>query len=360
MRDKRPVDELSIQELERILAMRKREERQKRMQKLKREGRVVVQPEPVRPPAEFVPPPVPPEPDVSKGASGTGPVKVEKTAASVLPYREDRPPAAPAGLHFEDELDDFDYAPPGEDGERAWKRFVNAALLLVEIAAVVGLVFLGVRLFDAISRLEQETASAAALADQQRRAVIPTIAPTPQLTLEAVVLPGGHTFNEAGAPQFNYSEIPAHLLPMVQDQLVQPPPRRPPPTDHTPLRLIIPKLGVDQTIIQGVDWEALRQGIGQLPNNVTPLDETGNIVLAAHNDIYGEYFRHLDQLEPGDQFQIQTRTQIFTYTVQGWDLYEPTDVHVMESRGYPAATLISCYPYQVNNKRIVVFATLDA
>jgi sortase A len=180
------------------------------------------------------------------------------------------------------------------------------------------------------------------------------------LTLEAVVLPGGHVFTDTGAPQFNYAEIPSHLLPMVQEQIAQPPPRRPPPTDETPLRLIIPRLNVDQTIIQGVDWEAMRQGIGQLPNGTTPVDPDGNIVLAAHNDIYGEYFRHLDQLVPGDQFQIQTSSRIYTYTVQNWDIYEPTDVHVMESRGAAVATLISCYPYQVNNKRIVVFATLNA
>jgi len=41
MRDKRPVDELSIEELEKILAIRKREEREKRLDRMKRAGRVV-------------------------------------------------------------------------------------------------------------------------------------------------------------------------------------------------------------------------------------------------------------------------------------------------------------------------------
>lgn len=351
MRDKRPVDELSIEELERVLSVRKREERQKRMKKLRREGRVVVDPAPASPEPvhvhdNFVPPPVPLD-----------------TPESVVRAAEPRSemPVAPqsAGLHFEDDLDDVDYIALSEDGERAWRRFVNGSLLLVEVAAVVGLVVLGVNLFSAIGKLEEETASAAALADEQRRAVMPTIAPTPQLTLEAVVLPGGHTFTDSGAPQFNYAEVPSHLLPIVQEQIAQPPPRRPPPTDETPLRLIIPRLNVDQTIIQGVDWEAMRQGIGQLPDGTTPIDSDGNIVLAAHNDIYGEYFRHLDQLVAGDQFQIQTSSQVYTYTVESWDIVEPTDVHVMEKRGSQVATLISCYPYQVNNKRIVVFATLD-
>lgn len=375
MPDKRRVDELSIEELERILAMRKREERQRRMQKMQRDGRVVVEPVPA--PASpsvapgFIPPPMPPETpyQAPHHASSQAPLQPAlQPALSVtgngvsnslnLPYREAADPRA--GLHFEDDLDDADYIPPSKDAERSWKRFVNRSLLLVEIAAVAGLVYLGANLFGAIGTLERETANAAALADQQRRAGIPTAVPTPQLTLAAVVLPTGHSFTADGAPQFNYAEVPAHLLSVVQEQVLQPPPRRPVPSDQTPLRLIVPRLNVDQTIIQGVDWEALRQGIGQVPNGATPVDENSNIVLAAHNDIYGEYFRYLDQLEAGDQFQIQTRTQTFTYTVTGWEIVDPSAVEVMDPRGRPTATLISCYPYRVNNKRIVVFADLTA
>ena len=348
MRDKRPVDELSIEELEQVLALRKREERQKRMKKMHRDGRVVVEAAPA-----------PPEPVRVAAAAAFVPLSLPEAAPAPARAQKPTPPPS-AGLHFDDDLDDIDYAQPSEEGERAWRRFVNGALLLVEVAAVVGLVFLGVNLFSAIGKLEQETASAAALADEQRRAVLPTLAPTPQLTLEAVVLPGGHVFTDSGAPQFNYAEVPSHLLTMVQDQIIQPPPRRPPATDETPLRLIIPRLNVDQTIIQGVDWEAMRQGIGQLTDATTPDEPDCNNLLAAHNDIYGEYFRHLDQLVAGDQFQIQTSSRVYTYTVQNWDLFEPTDVHVMEKRGGQVATLISCYPYQVNSQRIVVFATLDA
>jgi sortase A len=96
--------------------------------------------------------------------------------------------------------------------------------------------------------------------------------------------------------------------------------------------------------------------VGQLQNGVNPGDESGNVVFSAHNDIWGELFRYLDQLEAGDQFQVQTQTQIFTYQITGWEVVEPTAVHVLESTGDPTATLISCYPYQIDNKRIVVFA----
>jgi sortase A len=44
-----------------------------------------------------------------------------------------------------------------------------------------------------------------------------------------------------------------------------------------------------------------------------------------------------------------TATQIVT----------PTQVDVMNSRGGSTVTLISCYPYMVDNKRIVVSAQLQ-
>src|SRR6185369_4757922 len=93
-----------------------------------------------------------------------------------------------------------------------------------------------------------------------------------------------------------------------------------------------------------------------LVNNVNPGDPSGNLVLAAHNDVYGEYFRYLDTLVVGDQFTIQTRTHVYTYQVTGFDIVAPTDVHVMENTDHPTATLISCYPYQVDDHRYVVYA----
>ena len=56
------------------------------------------------------------------------------------------------------------------------------------------------------------------------------------------------------------------------------------------------------------------------------------------------------------QFQIQTGSQIFTYVITGIQQVEPDAVHVMDNQGRPTATLISCYPYRVNNMRIVVSA----
>lgn len=342
MRDKRPVDELSIEELERILAIRKREERQKNLGRLERAGRVVAEKPAV--PAAFTP-------------SGRGekaqPAPV--TAPGESPLSNGNGSAAPA---FEDDGDEADYRPTGKGADdRFWRSFVNQALLLLEVAAVVGLVFLGYQMLTNITALQKETASAQAMADEQRRAGIPTLAPTPQLQINQIVLPGGHTPPTApGGAQFNYAEVPSNLWSLVESQVMQPITFRPPPTEETALELNIPKLNVDQTIVQGTDWEALKQGIGQVQNGATPGDERGNLALAAHNDIYGEFFRYLDKLEAGDEFFVRTKTKIYTYRVTGWEVVKPTDVHVLNSTGSATATLISCYPYGQNTKRIVVYA----
>jgi sortase A len=171
-----------------------------------------------------------------------------------------------------------------------------------------------------------------------------------------VVLPTGHIYREDGAPEFNTAEIPPHLLPAVQAELSRPVIVRPERTAETAYAVSIPKLRLEQTIVQGTDWEALRMGVGQVLNGANPSDPTGNVALAAHNDIYGELFRDLDQLEPGDQITIRTENRIYTYEVYDTEFVGPTDVQVLESKGRPTLTLISCYPYQQNTERIVVYA----
>jgi sortase A len=344
MRDKRPVDELSIEELERVLAIRKREDRQKQLQRMQRNGRVMSDEKPKNPPPVVVS-------EKPKNAEPTfDDAPVPQVAAAP------RPTVTP---HFDDELDTPEYTSRShDDGNRIWRAFVNRSLLLVEVAAVFGLVLLGVNLFDAITKLERETANAANAADEIRRAGIPTIAPTPTVNLEQYVLPGGHVRVAGSNPQFNYDEIPDFLRSTVQSQINQPELIfRPPPTSETAIQITIDRLDLDVTIVAGVDWEALKGGVGQLINGVNPGDASGNVVLAAHNDIYGEYFRYLDTMEIGDAFTIRTTTQVYTYTVTGTDIVEPEDVHVMQNREGATVTLISCYPFGVNNQRYIVYAT---
>lgn len=362
MRDKRPVDELSIEELERILAIKKREARMARLRNYDGRGR--------RLPA---PPPVAPD-QVERLAPEQAPIPTEAPPQALttlappppVPVLEGELPA------FEDELDALrarrlQPAPrPIPDQRAVLTTWWNRALTVVEILAVVGLIALLINLFQSFQNVEQKTASLQAEFEATRRAQFVEPTATPIINVGAVVLPTGHTFQGAEAV-FNLDEVPAQYRDQVASYAAQIPAARPTPRPEGPVRLKIPRLNIDKPVVYGDDWEALKLGVGHHIGSANP-GQRGNIVLSAHNDIYGEIFRSLDRLQPGDEITVYTWTKNFTYVVQSQDdqgtpkghrLVLPTDVWVLRPVGDQARlTLISCYPYRVNTKRIVVFATL--
>jgi len=349
MRDKRTVDQLDISELERILALKKREARQAQLRRLKAEGRVI------EPNGQA-------EPD-NRQADGrepaSGDLYSDPNGLPAQTVTAGPGMVRPATPHFEEDVEPPAFAKrKNETEQRIWRTFVDRSLTLIEVLAVVGLVALGIGMFQSISQLQSETAAVQAEADELLRAAMPTPEPTPQLQLITdLVLPGGHTPPIDGNSSFNFSELPEGLEYLAVEQVYIPTDFvRPTPAPQQAHRIRIPQIGVDAPIVQGVDWEALKLGVGQLPNGVAPRDTDGNLVLAAHNDIYGEIFRRLDELEPGMRFEVVTNQRVYTYEIREWIIVEPDAVHVMQSQGRPMATLISCYPYQVNTQRIVVFA----
>lgn len=225
------------------------------------------------------------------------------------------------------------------------RRWMDRILLVVEILAVLGLAGILFNGMGLLRTLNQEVAAAL----QQ-----PTLSPTPLIT--AVVLPSGHTPpTSPGGAQPNEAEIPEHLRPLVQSLANLPIPTRGP---EQAIRIQIPAIQVDAPVVQGVGWDQLKKGVGQYIGSANP-GQTGNLVLSGHNDIYGEVFRRLDELEPGDTIIIFTINRQYVYIVSGRQIVEPTQVEVMAPTSDPTLTLISCYPYLIDNKRIVVFAKLQ-
>ena len=181
--------------------------------------------------------------------------------------------------------------------------------------------------------------------------------PTPTALISAVVLPSGHTPpTSSGGSQPNDSEIPESMRRLVQSM---PSVEIPTPGPEQARNMFIPELwNAPAPVVQGDTWEQLKRGVGQHIGSANP-GENGNVVLSAHNDIFGELFRDLDKLKPGDEILISTASRQFTYRVTGLSIVEPTDVSVMEPTPRAIVTLISCYPYLVDNQRIVVFAELS-
>jgi sortase A len=231
-------------------------------------------------------------------------------------------------------------------GKPRRRKVFDAFLLVVEILAVLGLVFVLFNGLEVIQELNQEVADALEL---------PTLTPTP--IIKAVVLPSGHTPpNSEGGSKFNWDEIPEHLRPLVQSIAEVPIPT---PGPEQANRVQIPAIGVDAPVVQGDGEEQLKKGVGQNYSSANP-GKTGNVILSAHNDVYGEIFRDLDQLDTGDEIIIHTNQRAYTYIVMNTQVVEPTYVKVMDQTPDATVTLISCYPYLVDNQRIVIQGRLDS
>jgi sortase A len=300
-KDKRPQD-LSVEELRRLLLDKRRVTRKDRLEHFRRSGRAVL-----------LAPDIPEEP-------------VNHLRSMLV-------------------VDTADSQEADENPKETRRSTMDRVLLGVEIIAFIGLIGVILAGVGLLRTLNSEVVSAI----QQ-----PTLTATPLIT--AVVLPSGHTPpNASGGAQFNESEIPEHLRPLVQSLANVPIPT---PGLAQAIRIQIPAIGVDAPVVQGDGWEQLKKGVAQHLGTGDP-GENGNVVLSAHNDIFGQLFRDLDKLQPGDQIILFTNQRQYIYSVTATLIVEPTSVEVMNATPNPIVTLISCYPYLVDNQRIVVTASLQ-
>lgn len=225
------------------------------------------------------------------------------------------------------------------------KRFWLSALLkVIEVGLLLGVMLLGLSGWNMLGNLNRQTRSTWQ---------IPAITPTALIT--PVVLPSGHAQNTT--PVRVYSRIlKVHGIEGSMERYI-PLSMNPASDPEFAIRIVIPTIRVDSPIVLGVESDQLKKGVGQVPGSANP-GQQGNMVLSAHNDIYGELFRYLDQLKSGDQFTVYTNLRAYTYSVIGWELVEPNRVDVLAPTLNATATLISCYPYLIDTMRIIVKAQL--
>ncbi len=264
MASRRSVEDLSVEDLRYLLVQRQKLERQRRIDNFYKTGRIV---------------------------------RVEPLPGS-------------AGLQGLSSQADEDTEPQTNKTPPTRRKLVlDRFLLFVEIAAVVGLVFILV--------------NGLLFWQSQQRSVIRSdpahLTATP--LIQAVVLPSGHTPpNAPGGVQPNDAEIPEHLRPLVQSLANVPIPTASP---EQAVRIQIPAINVDAPVVLGDGWEQLKKGIGQHVGSTNPgLD--GNMVVSAHNDVFGEIFKDLDQLQAGDEVIVYTNQRAYTYLVEQTQIVEPT------------------------------------
>ncbi len=139
-----------------------------------------------------------------------------------------------------------------------------------------------------------------------------------------------------------------------------------PPEGDVIARVGIPKIGVDQYVVEGVNVDDLRKGPGHYPTTQLPGHE-GNSAIAGHRTTYGAPFGDLDELHPGDQIVVITVQGKFKYQVTDQRVVDPGEISVLDPSADPARpghdlatlTLTTCDPKYSASQRLIVRARLD-
>ena len=144
-----------------------------------------------------------------------------------------------------------------------------------------------------------------------------------------------------------------------------------------PDRILIPALGLDAPVIpiqsqlvqfEGdvyQQWLAPDDRAAGWHNTSVGLGAPGNTVLNGHNNIKGEVFRDLYQLQKGDEIALFSGDQEFRYLVVFTAILpergQPIEVRLANAEWIQPTederiTLVTCWPYESNTHRVVVVA----
>jgi sortase A len=104
-------------------------------------------------------------------------------------------------------------------------------------------------------------------------------------------------------------------------------------------RLVIPKIDLDEIVIEGVDGDALNVGPGHLPGSVTP-GARGNAVVSAHRD---RHFSHFDRLNVGDTVLTDSRAGRMKWVIVSQRIVDKDSPALFATRD-TTLTLTTCWP----------------
>ncbi|WTS94545.1 class E sortase [Streptomyces sp. NBC_00096] len=150
------------------------------------------------------------------------------------------------------------------------------------------------------------------------------------------------------------------------------PPAAPRPAAYAPgqpfAEMYVPRFGPDwnKPVLEGTGTDLLKKGLGHYAGTAG-LGETGNFAVAGHRRTYGDPFKDIPELRPGDAVILKDATTWYTYTVRSEPLRTlPTEVGVVDPVprrspfGGPGRylTLTTCDPEWGHSHRLVVWAEL--
>lgn len=104
-------------------------------------------------------------------------------------------------------------------------------------------------------------------------------------------------------------------------------------------RLRIPRIRLDEIVVEGVGDEELNAGPGHLPGSALP-GMSGNAVISAHRD---RHFSRLDELQLGDTIRTETSQSSNAWVIVGRRVVG-RDTPALFTAKEPLLTLTTCWP----------------
>ncbi|HUS14386.1 MAG TPA: sortase [Chloroflexia bacterium] len=144
-----------------------------------------------------------------------------------------------------------------------------------------------------------------------------------------------------------------------------------------PLKIEMPRIGVNTPIVP-VGWEMIPSKAGQDTSRWKVAEfaaghhegtanpgQIGNVVISGHVDWKGEVFKNLHEAKRGDEIRVYTEDREYLYIVQDTQLVledgatdeqKRQNARFMDPTPDQTLTLITCYPYGIDDHRFIVIA----
>ena len=123
--------------------------------------------------------------------------------------------------------------------------------------------------------------------------------------------------------------------------------------------LLIPKINLTLPIYHGLSEEVLQVGSGHSDTSSLPIGgDSTHSVLSGHSGMVNmRAFDDIRELENGDIFGIKILGDFYCYKVYSIETVDPEDMSSLSiQNGKDLCTLVTCTPYGINNKRLLIHA----
>jgi sortase A len=124
-------------------------------------------------------------------------------------------------------------------------------------------------------------------------------------------------------------------------------------------QLDVPRVGINEIVVQGTSSGVTRAGPGHLAASVLP-GQTGNAVIAGRRTGYGGPFSKLGDLHAGDRIRVTTGQGTARYTVVGSGTSPSDRVRMLMPTSRNRLTLVTSDPALLASRYRYVVARLDS